>query len=540
MTPSPANVPEVNAVEAGTTADQAPTPREAGGRRRERRAQAGRGGVAAGPRQLPFGQVPNTYRPIEVMSADQIEAIHRASLKVLAETGIEVMHAESRARLKAAGAAVDEATHRVRFDPGLIEEKIKTIPGRFKMHARNPAYHVEVGGPQMIFAATGGPAFAHDLDRGRRPGNYADMCDYIRLVHSLNIIHQEGGCPVEPTDLPPDSRHLDFYQAALTLTDKTWQCWALGGYRVEDALNMIEIAYGMNRATMAEWPVTLTVINSNSPLKLDIPMGEALTAMSLAGQPIALTPFTLSGAMSPVTIGGALTQQNAEALAMMTLTQIVRPGAPVLYGGFTSNVDMRTGSPAFGTPEYAKAAIASGQLARRYGVPFRSSNVTASNCVDVQAAYESGMSLWGTVMGGVNLIEHAAGWLEGGLTASFEKLILDAEMLQMMREFLRPISTSAEDLAVEAIAEVGPGGHFFGTGHTLARFEHAFYEPMLSDWRNFENWSESGAKTGTQRANAIWKELLRTYQQPAMDPGAVDGLTDYVARRKEEIARGKF
>lgn len=540
MTPSPANVPEINAAETGTTADQAPAPREAGGRRRERRAQAGRGGVAAGPRQLPFGQVPNTYRPIEVMSADQIEAIHRASLKVLAETGIEVMHAESRVRLKAAGAEVDQATHRVRFDPGLVEEKIKTIPSRFKMHARNPAYHVEVGGPQMIFAATGGPAFAHDLDRGRRPGNYADMCDYLRLVHSLNIIHQEGGCPVEPTDLPPDSRHLDFYQAALTLTDKTWQCWALGGYRVEDALNMIEIAYGLSRSAMAEWPVTLTVINSNSPLKLDIPMGEALTAMSLAGQPIALTPFTLSGAMSPVTIGGALTQQNAEALAMMTLTQIVRPGAPVLYGGFTSNVDMRTGSPAFGTPEYAKAAIASGQLARRYGVPFRSSNVTASNCVDVQAAYESGMSLWGTVMGGVNLIEHAAGWLEGGLTASFEKLILDAEMLQMMREFLRPISTSAEDLAVEAIAEVGPGGHFFGTGHTLARFEHAFYEPMLSDWRNFENWSESGAKTGTQRANAIWKELLRSYQQPAMDPGVVDGLTDYVARRKEEIARGKF
>jgi trimethylamine--corrinoid protein Co-methyltransferase len=212
----------------------------------------------------------------------------------------------------------------------------------------------------------------------------------------------------------------------------------------------------------------------------------------------------------------------------------------VLYGGFTSNVDMRTGSPAFGTPEYSKAAIASGQLARRYNVPFRSSNVTASNCVDVQAAYESGMSLWGTIMGGVNLIEHAAGWLEGGLTASFEKLILDAEMLQMMREFLRPISTTPDDLAVEAIAEIGPGGHFFGVGHTLARFDRAFYEPMLSDWRNYETWSESGAKTGTERANGIWKELLRTYQQPAMDAGAVDGLADYVARRKEEIARGKF
>jgi trimethylamine--corrinoid protein Co-methyltransferase len=207
----------------------------------------------------------------------------------------------------------------------------------------------------------------------------------------------------------------------------------------------------------------------------------------------------------------------------------------VLYGGFTSNVDMRTGSPAFGTPEYAKAALASGQLARRYGVPFRSSNVTASNCVDVQAAYEAGMSLWGTIMGGVNLIEHAAGWLEGGLTASFEKLIVDAEMLQMMREFLRPIAVDADELAVEAIAEVGPGGHFFGVGHTLARFESAFYEPMLSDWRNFETWSESGAKTGTERANAAWKDLLRNYQQPAMDPAVSEALADYVARRKIEI-----
>ncbi len=519
---------------------QAVEAQEGGGRRRDRRGQSGRNRAVggAGLRQLPFAQVPNTYPPIEVMSADQIEAIHQASLRVLAEIGIEVMHDDSRRRLKEAGADVDEATQRVRFDPAMIEEKIRTIPAGFRMHARNPAHDVEVGGAQMIFAATGGPAFAHDMDRGRRPGNYADMCDYIRLVHSLNVIHQEGGCPIEPTDLPAETRHLDFYQAALTLTDKTWQCWALGRYRVEDALNMIEIAYGMSRAEMAERPVTLTVINSNSPLRLDIPMGEALTAMSEAGQPIALTPFTLSGAMSPVTIGGALTQQNAEALAMMALTQIVRPGAPVLYGGFTSNVDMRTGSPAFGTPEYAKAALASGQLARRYGVPFRSSNVTASNCVDVQAAYEAGMSLWGTIMGGVNLIEHAAGWLEGGLTASFEKLIVDAEMLQMMREFLRPISVDPDELAVEAIAEVGPGGHFFGVGHTLARFEHAFYEPMLSDWRNFETWSESGAKTGTDRANAAWKDLLRNYQQPPMDQAIGEALADYVARRKVEIAKG--
>ena len=498
--------------------------------RRERRLAE-----SAGIRQMRFAGVENRYRPIEVMSADEVEAIHHASLRLLRDTGMEIMHTESRKLLKAAGADVDEATQRVRFDPAMIEETIRTAPSSFTLQARNPARNLKVGDGSLIFAATGGPAFVSDLDRGRRAGNHADMCDYIRVVQSLNVIHQEGGCPCEPTDLPPDSRHLDFYLAAIRLTDKNWQCWALGGYRVEDAIDMLAIALGQSREELKANPATLTVINSNSPLRLDIPMGEGLIAMARAGQPIALTPFTLSGAMSPVTIAGALTQQNAEALALIALAQIVSPGAPVLYGGFTSNVDMRTGSPAFGTPEYAKAQIASGQLARRYGVPFRSSNVTASNAVDVQAAYESGMSLWSTIMGGVHLIEHAAGWLEGGLTASFEKLILDAEMLQMMRSFLSPIPVDEGSLAVETIGEVGPGGHFFGTTHTLARFENAFYEPMLSDWRNFENWSESGARSGTERANAIWKELLRTYEQPPLDPAIEEALEAFVTRRKAEI-----
>jgi trimethylamine--corrinoid protein Co-methyltransferase len=291
---------------------------------------------------------------------------------------------------------------------------------------------------------------------------------------------------------------------------------------------------------MKATPVTLTIINSNSPLRLDIPMCEALLAMGRAGQPVAMTPFTLSGAMSPVTLAGALVQQHAEALAMLALSQIAAPGAPVLYGGFTSNVDMRSGAPAFGTPEYAKAALAGGQLARRLGVPYRSSNVTASNCVDVQASYESMMSLWGAIMGGVNLVEHAAGWMEGGLTASFEKLILDAELLQNMREFLKPIQVDEAEMGVAAIAEVGPGGHFFGVGHTLERFQTAFYEPMLSDWRNYQSWENAGARTGTERANAIWKELLKSYQPPPMDEGRKEALSAYVATRKEEIAHGKL
>jgi trimethylamine--corrinoid protein Co-methyltransferase len=243
--------------------------------------------------------------------------------------------------------------------------------------------------------------------------------------------------------------------------------------------------------------------------------------------------------MSPVTVAGALAQQNAEALFMVALTQLVRPGAPAIYGGFTSNVDMRTGAPAFGTPEYTKAAMVSGQLARRYRLPYRSSNVNSSNCVDVQAAYESGMALWGCIMGGVHMVEHAAGWLEGGLTASFEKLIVDAEMLQMMREFLQPLNTDGLAEAMDAIAEVGPGGHFFGTGHTLARFETAFYSPLLSDWRNFETWEESGSIDGTRRANAIWKQLLASYEEPPMDPARREELGAYVARRKQEIETGR-
>ena len=497
-------------------------------RRRERRASP------TGLAQLPFAQIVNPYAPMRVLSDDHVEAIHLASLRILSEIGMEVLQDECRALLREAGCTVDAGNNRVRFDPAFIEERVKTAPAAFTMRARNRFHDVRFGDGLCVYAATGGPAFANDIDRGRRAGNEADMRDYIRLVHSLNVIHQEGGCPIEPTDLPAATRHLDFYEAALTLTDKTWQCWALGGYRVEDAIEMAGIAYGMTRDEMRAEPVTLTVVNSNSPLRLDIPMGEAVIAMARAGQPVAMTPFTLAGAMSPVTIAGALAQQNAEALALIALSQLAAPGAPVLYGGFTSNVDMKTGAPAFGTPEYTKAAFASGQLARRYNIPFRSSNVNASNCVDAQAAYESGMSLWGAVMGGASLIEHAAGWLEGGLTASFEKLILDAEMLQMMRETLQPLDVSDAALGLDAIAEAGPGGHFFGTAHTLERFEHAFYTPILSDWRNFENWRDGGARDATQRANGIWKNLLADYEEPAMDAGTREELKAYVARRKED------
>jgi trimethylamine---corrinoid protein Co-methyltransferase len=499
-----------------------------------------RSGRSAAVRQLPFGLVRNPYRPVELVSPDQLEAIHQASLGLLAEVGLEVLHAESRTILRRAGADVDESTRRVRCDPELIEAAIGKAPHSFLIHARDPRKNIEIGADHVVFSAVGGPAFANDLDRGRRAGTHADMCDYIKLVQSLNVIHQEGGGPIEPTDLPSESRHLDFYEAVLTLTDKSWQCWALGGYRVRDAIEMIRIAHAIPRSNMDKQVAAITVINSNSPLRLDGPMGEGLVELARAGQASILTPFTLAGAMSPVTLVGAIAQQNAEALFMIALAQLARPGAAVIYGGFTSNVDMRSGAPAFGTPEYAKAAIVSGQLARRYKIPFRSSNVTSANCVDVQAAYESQMAVWGAVMGGVNLLMHCAGWLEGGLTASFEKLIVDAEMLQMMREFLKGFDSGKLEEAMAAVAEVGPGGHFFGVGHTLERFETAFYSPLLSDWRNFETWQESGAIDGTRRANMIWKELLRSYEQPPMEPAVREELHAYVLRRKREISVGRL
>jgi trimethylamine--corrinoid protein Co-methyltransferase len=282
----------------------------------------------------------------------------------------------------------------------------------------------------------------------------------------------------------------------------------------------------------------MAVVNSNSPLRLDGPMSEGLIEMAAWGQPVVATPFTLAGAMTPATLAGALAQQHAEALFMVALAQLVRPGAPMVYGGFTSNVDMRTGSPAFGTPEYVKAQLATGQLARRVGLPWRSSNVTASPVVDAQAAYESSMSIWGAVTGGASLLYQGAGWLEGGLTASFEKLILDAEMLQQIAEVLAPVEVSDDTLGLDAIAEVGPGGHFFGTAHTLARYETAFYRPMLSDGRTFEAWHEDGARTVTERANAAWKRLLAEYQPPPLPPDRAEALDAFVERRKREILPG--
>lgn len=492
----------------------------------------------AGTAQLEWREVSNPYPPTEVLSRDQVEAIHLASLELLERVGLRVLHEGARRVLAGAGARVDHPTGMVRFDRGLVEERIARVPREFTLRARNPERTLRLGGDRIVFSSVGGPAYCHDLDRGRRRGTYAEVCDFLRLVQSLNIVHQEGGGPFEALDLPPETRHLDLYLAQIRLLDKNWQAWALGAERAIDAVEMACIAFGVDHEGLARDPALMAIVNTNSPLQLDVPMAEGTIELAGAGQAVCITPFTLAGAMSPATLAGTLVEQNAEVLAGLTLIQAVRPGAPAMYGAFASNVDMRSGSPAFGTPEYTKAALASGQLARRYGVPFRSSNTTASNAVDAQAAYESAMSLWGAVLGHANLVNHAAGWLEGGLTASFEKLILDAEMLQMMAEVLRPIEVDRDTLAVDAIAEVGPAGHFFGSAHTLARYETAFYSPLLSDWRNFKSWEEAGSRTATERANAIWKRLLGAYEQPPLDPAVDEALAAYVAKRKEGAEAG--
>ena len=498
------------------------------GRRRPRR-------VSGGVPQLRWRTVRNPYRPVEILSEDEVETLHRASLRILAEIGVEVLGDRALDLLERAGGRVDRATRNVRLDPAQVEELVALAPPTFELHARNPDRNVVFGDHHVVFSAVGGPAFVTDIDRGRRPGNHADFLDYIRVIGALDIVHQEGGGPLEPTDLPVATRHLDMYRGFVTLLDKTWQCLGFGAAVVDDAIEVICLARGIDRDQLAREPSLMTIINTNSPLRLDGPMSDGLIEMALHGQPVVATPFTLAGAMSPATLAGAIAQQNAEALFMVALAQLARPGAPMIYGGFTSNVDMRTGSPAFGTPEFVKAAFATGQMARRYNLPWRSSNATASNVVDAQAAYESQMAIWGAVMGGVSLLYQGAGWLEGGLTASFEKLILDAEMLQMMAEVLVPFTVDEAEIGIASMAEVGPGGHHFATAHTLERYEHAFYQPMVSDWRNYETWAEDGARTATERANRIWKELLAAYEPPPLDPGAAEAIDDFIARRRAEI-----
>ncbi len=489
---------------------------------------------SAAPRQLPWREVHNPFPPLDILSIDQIEHVHSASLDVLEQLGMEILGGDARQLYRKAGADVDDSTMRVRFDRGLIEEAMAKVPPEFTLHSRVADRSITLGGNRIVTTAVSSPPNVSDLDNGRRPGSFEDFRNLVRVAASLNTVHFFAGYPVEPIDLPVPTRHLDCYMTFITDTDRVWRTYALGAERSRDGIEMNRIARGIDMEEMIARPGLITLINTNSPLRLDEPMSQGLIEMARAGQAVAITPFTLQGAMAPSTLAGSLVQQNAEALAALALIQIVRPGAPSVYGGFTSNVDMKSGAPAFGTPEYVRATLASGQLARHYNIPFRTSNVSASNAVDAQAAYETGMSLWAAFLAHGNLIHHGAGWMEGGLVASFEKMIVDAEMIQGMFEIMEPIVVNDAEIGMEAMADVGPGGHFFGTGHTLERYETAFYAPLLSDWRNFETWVEAGSPDASRRANGIWKQLLADFQEPPLDPAIREGLEDFVARRKAE------
>jgi len=499
-----------------------------------RRAGRGSGTVRVATSTVKYRSLKHRFPATPVVSDDELEAIHDASLTILEEMGMDFMHVEAREILKKAGADVRPGSERVRFDRNLILQAIKTCPSEFTLHARNPERNIRIGGKNLAFAQVASPPNCSDMQGGRRAGNQQDFRNMIKLAQRYDVVHCTGGYPVEPVDLHASVRHLDCLSDIAKLTDKAFHAYSLGKERNRDGLEIARIARGISAEQMDREPSLFSVINSSSPLRLDTPMLQGIIEMSARNQIIILTPFTLAGAMAPVTIAGALAQQNAEALAGIAFTQLVRPGAPVVYGGFTSNVDMKTGAPAFGTPEYMKAVLAGGQLCRKYGIPYRTSNVCAANMVDAQSAYESVFSLWSLTQAGGNFIMHAAGWMEGGLTCSFEKFILDCDLLQMVAEFLTPLDVSPAGLGLDAVRDVGPGGHYFGTAHTLERFETAFYSPIISDWRNFETWQEAGSPTAYQKANAIWQKELAAYERPPMDAAIEEELDAFVARRKAE------
>ncbi len=472
------------------------------------------------------------YPPIEQFSADEIEAIHEASLRVLRDIGIKVLNDEARALYVSAGMAEHE-DEVIRFDPDALMEIVSKAPSTVTLFGRREGREVVIGGQNIGICTTGGTPNFSDIKQGRNPGTLEALDNFCRVSQSFDVIHMIGPF-VEAQDIPPNIRHFAMTKSVLTMTEKVPFVFFRGTEAVADAYEMIRIAHGLTPEQFTNTPVSYSVANSNSPLMLDLLMCRGIIDAAKAGQLMVLTPFTLSGAMAPVTLPGALAQQNAEALAGICLAQIARPGAPVCYGSFTSNVDMKSGAPAFGTPEYVKAAFASGQLARRYNLPLRSSGVTAANAPDAQAAYETQMSLWGALMGGTNLLLHGAGWLEGGLTASAEKFIIDVEMLQMFAELFKPVEVSEATLGVDAIADVGHGGHFFGTQHTLDRFETAFYSPLVSDWSNYENYTERGSVDTAQRAHKIFYDTVKAHEPPPMEASRLDEMNAFMDRRIAE------
>ena len=501
--------------------------------RRNRRSTGRDTATRPSKRQVDYKHLNNTLIKQPAFSDDRVEAIHDTALRVIEELGIRVLNQSARDYFKSAGADVDGESQMVKIDRELVNQALVTAPSEFVLHGATAKSDVKLGGDHIAFSSVGGPPNVSDLDNGKRAGSLKDTRNIIKLSQHFDVIHLQSP-NVEPQDIPLHLRHLHTTQSQLTLSDKPFSLFFRGSAQVKDVFAMIRIARGLDEAEFQRKAWCYTVINTNSPRQLDIPMCQGIIDFAKAGQASVITPFTLAGAMAPVTMPGALVLQHAEALAGIMLSQIVNPGAPVVYGSFTSNVDMKSGSPAFGTPEFVQAAFGAGQLARHIQLPWRGSAATASNAPDEQSVYEFLMSAWGSVLGGVNMMVHAAGWLEGGLTASMEKYILDIEMLQTFAEIFQPLNASDAELAFDAIADVEPGTHFFSCSHTMERYQSAFYEPLVSDWSNFGQWADNGSLTASQRANGIWKQVLSEFQPPPMDVAVFDEIEAFVNRRSRE------
>jgi trimethylamine--corrinoid protein Co-methyltransferase len=488
-----------------------------------------------GPSLAPIPRLSVPWAPLEILSAEQVERILTAAFRILEEAGLEIRSPAARAIYRQSGALVDEETQVVRLGRDIVEAQLALAPERFVLHSRDPNRHLHVGGNVVNFGPVSGAPNINDREHGRRYGDLESFRNILKVTHRLGILHWQGGVVVEPIDVPVPIRHLAMYQAHIEHSDIVWAARGIGGVQAEDAIALAAIEHRCSIEALAARPTLLSVTNVNSPRRVDAELIENVMVLARHGQCVVITPFTLMGAMAPVTLAGALVQQTAEALCVIALCQMVRPGALCVMGSFTSNVDMRTGSPAFGTPEYVNAVLASAQIGRRLKIPVRTSAVNASPVVDAQSTYETAFALQAAILSHSHLVNHAVGWLEGGLSASMEKIIVDAELLRNWAEFLKPVSFDDDDIGVEAIKGIAPGGHFFGAAHTLARYEKAFYRPLLSDWSNFENWTEAGARNATERATGIWKQMLAEYEAPPLDPAIKEEVDAFVARRTVEL-----
>jgi len=468
----------------------------------------------------------------EILSEEAMATLDRGWRRIVSEIGVEFILPEAVEVFAAAGQKTQDAT--VWLDPDFVMEQVAKAPREFELQARNRTRNLQVGGDTMAFGAVYGPPFVRDGDV-RREATMADFENFCRLSQSFPQLDSAGGTICEPNDVPLDSRHLDMVLALQTLTDKPYMGSVTSGPNAADTIAMTEILHG-GRAAIEETPAVISLINVNSPLRYDDRMLAAMFEYVRAGQPVVITPFLLMGAMSPVSVPASLVQQMAEGLAGIALAQLLRPGCPVVFGSFLSNTDMQSGSPSFGTPESAIGLFCTGQIARSFGLPFRSGGgLTASQTVDAQAAYEAMMTMVPTFLAGTNWVMHSAGWLESGLVSCYEKFVVDIEILRMLQEEFTPLEVDEASLAFDAHTEVGAGGHFLGAAHTLERFRDCFYRPLLSSTENFERWNRLGARDATERAGELWRKTLEEYEQPPLDDGIRAELDAYVTRRRAEL-----